>query len=177
MTNNHKNTSVTKTSIFGVLAGFSFIAVSLFFYQSGKNINLNPQLNNALTLLTIAGVFVGVRKYREDHLNGIISYGKTLGACVYLIAVASLVYGVYIYFIYTYKPELKENYIEMMQPIWTAVYSGALLESVQNIAETAINAGVIAFSEIVKNIITGFLFSLFLAGILKRKEEAKKIDV
>ena len=68
-------------------------------------------------LLSIAGTFIGVRKYREEGLNGSISYGNALGDCVYLITVASFLYGIYIYWLYRHTPELQENYISTINSV------------------------------------------------------------
>ena len=56
---------------------------SLLFIWGGKSVAMNPQLNNVIMLLTIFGVFVGAKKYRDEALGGVISYGKALGAGLY----------------------------------------------------------------------------------------------
>lgn len=169
MENEKKNTFISKNTIFGLFVGLGFIVASYIFHLSGKSISLNPQLNNVIMLLTITGTFIGVRKYREESLNGIISYGAALGACVYLITVASVVYGIYLYILYRSDPELQQNYATSITTILQEVYKGSsILESIQNMTEALITPAVIALAEVFNKIFTGFIFSLFLAGILRK---------
>ena len=171
METNQKNTFISQNTIFGLFVGLSFILASFTFYKSGKSISLNPQLNNVMMLLSIAGTFIGVRKYREESLNGSISYGNALGACVYLITVASLLYGIYIYWLYRHTPELQENYISTINSVLEEVYKGTpLLENMKAMLQNLMTAGFIAFSEIFNKIFTGFIFSLLLAGILRKRK-------
>lgn len=166
-----KNTPfVSQNTLFGGFIGLSFILASYVFFKTGQSVSLNPQLNNVLMLLSIAGAFIGTRKFREEQLGGPLRYAQALGICVYLIATASVLYGCYIYILYRTYPELLENYLEMTADMLEEVYKDSpLLENMQVILKSFMNAGVIAISEVFNKIFTGFIFSLFLAGILRRK--------
>jgi len=171
MKNNRNNTFIVQNTTFGLFVGLSYIVASYIFYKSGQDICLNPRLNNVIMLLSIAGAFIGVRKYREEHLNGVLSYAQALGACVYLLGVASVLYGCYIYILYHYNPGLRESYINMTTGILEELYKGTpLLENMQTFLSTFMTAGAIAMAEIFNKIFTGFIFSLLLAGILRRKQ-------
>lgn len=164
------NTFISQNTIFGLFIGLSFILASYAFYKTGQQVSLNPRLNNVIMLLSLAGAFIGARKYREEHLNGILSYAKALGICIYLIAVASVVYGIYIYILYRHNPELQENYLDMTTGMLEEIYKGSpLLENMQVILKSFMTAGAIAFAEVFNKIFTGFIFSLLLAGILRKK--------
>ncbi|MDE6452290.1 MAG: DUF4199 domain-containing protein [Odoribacter sp.] len=166
----NKHTFITQNTIFGLCIGVSFMLASYIFYKSGQQINLNPRFNNILMLLTIAGSFIGTRKYRDENLDGKLSYPKALGTCVYLTAIASVSYGIYIYTLYHIHPELQEEYLNMTKSILEEVYKNSpLLETMQTLLTSFMTAGMIAFSETFNKIFTGFIFSLFLAGILRRK--------
>ena len=65
-----------QNSIFGCLIGGTFIFASLLFILAGKGIVVNAQFHNIIMMLTIFGIFIGVRKYRDEQLAGVISYGK-----------------------------------------------------------------------------------------------------
>lgn len=166
----NKHTFITQNTVFGLCIGVSFMVASYVFYLSGQQLSLNPQFNNILMLLTLAGCFIGTRKYRDEHLDGQISYPKALGVCVYLIAVASALYGVYVYALYRIHPELQEEYLTMTNGILEEVYKDSpMLETMRTLLDSFMTAGTIAFSEAFNKIFTGFIFSLFLAGILRRK--------
>ena len=87
-----KKNFFSQNTLFGLFVGLSFIAVAYAYYRSGRGVSLNPQLNNVILLLSIVGAFIGVRKYRDELPDNCLSYGKALGACTYLIAVASVIY-------------------------------------------------------------------------------------
>lgn len=164
-----KNTFIQQNTIFGLFIGVSFILASYVFYKTGRSISINPQLNNVIMLLSIAGAFIGVKKYRDDnHRNG-YSYTSALGACMYMISVAAVIYGIYIYTLYQRIPGLQENYVTMVTTVLEEVYKGSpLLENMKTMIETFMTPAAIAFAEVFNKIFTGFIFSLLLAGILRR---------
>lgn len=164
------NTFITQNSLFGILVGLSLILASFVFYITGKNIMLNPQLSNAMLLLSIAGAFIGVRKYREEQLQGFISYPLALGGCIYIISVGSLLYGIYAYAIYHYDPELQAGYLSTLQVMLNEMYKGTpMLDNIKNMMEHLVSPAFIAATETFNKILTGFIFSLLIAGILRRK--------
>ena len=164
------NTFITKNSLFGVLVGLSLILASLVFYITGKNIMLNPQLSNVMMLLSIAGAFIGVRKYREKQLEGFINYSQALGGCIYIITIGSLIYGIYAYALYRYDPELQASYLTTLQVMLDEMYKGSpMLDTVKNMMEHLVSPAFIAATETFNKILTGLIFSLLMAGILRRK--------
>lgn len=76
-----------QNSIFGCLIGATFIFASLLFILAGKGIVVNAQFHNIIMMLTIFGIFMGVRKYRDEQLAGVISYGKALKTGIYILCV------------------------------------------------------------------------------------------
>lgn len=172
MTQEKNNTFLIQNTVFGLFVGLSFILTSYVFYKSGRVISLNPQLNNVIMLLSIAGAFIGVRKYRDESHAGIITYGTALGACTYLISVAAMLYSIYIYYLYSRNPELQENYIGLMESVLDELYKGSpLLENMKTMLKAFMTPATIAFAEFFNKIFTGFIFSLFLAGILRRNRK------
>lgn len=167
-----KNTFISQNTLFGLFVGLGFIIAAYIFYKSGKSISLNPQLNNVIMLLSIAGAFIGVRKYREENLNGNISYGTALRTCTYLLSVAAVLYGIFIYYLYRSNAELQENYISTLESMLQEIYKGSpVLENMLAMIKTFMTPAAIAFAEIFNKIFTGFIFSLLLAGILRRNRK------
>lgn len=165
-------TFFVQNSIFGLLIGVSFIVVSLVYYKTGQSICVNPQLNSVTMMLSIAGAFIGGRKYRDDHLGGIISYWKALGTCIYLITVAAFLYGIYVLILFHYDPSSQTAYFAMLEQVVTMlkeVYANSpLLPEIESMAKQLGTPFFIGFSAIFDKIFTGFIFSLFLAGLIRR---------
>ena len=156
-----KKNFFSQNTLFGLFVGLSFIAVAYAYYRSGRGVSLNPQLNNVILLLSIVGAFIGVRKYRDELPDNCLSYGKALGACTYLIAVASV--------IYRHHPELLENYLTSIETTFKEVYSdSAFTENMISMLKAFTTPATIAFAETFNKIFTGFIFSLLLAGLLRR---------
>ena len=162
------NTFISQNTLFVLLIGLSFIIATYIFYGFGKSLNL--QINQeTIMLLGIVGVFFGVRKYRDENLNGSISYDKALGACIYQFSIATLTYGIYTYYLYRTSPELQENYLANLNEVLQAFYKDSpLLEEMKAIMKITMTPAIIAMAEVFNRIFIGFIFSLLLAGILRR---------
>lgn len=164
-----KNTFFTHNTLFGIFVGLSFVVTSYIFFKTGREISLNPQLNNVIMLLSIVGIFFGVRMYRDQQCGGYISYKKALAASIWLLAVAAVLYGIYLYTLYNKFPELKENYLGVIEAALQEHYSGSpLLENMNTMFKAFTTPATIALGEVFNKLFTGAIFSLFIAGILRR---------
>ncbi len=176
MTPQKKNSFFTQNSLFGLFVGLSFIAVAYAYYKGGRGVSLNPQLNNVILLLSIAGSFIGVRKYRDELSATHFSYGQALGACIYLLSVASVVYGIFVYFLYRHHPELLENYLLSVETTFREVYAGsALADNMISMLKAFTTPTTIAMAEIFNKILSGILFSFFVAGLLRKNKKHELI--
>ena len=102
--------------------------------------------------------------------------GEALGACTYLIAVASVIYGCFVFYLYRHHPELLENYLTSIETTFKEVYSdSAFTENMISMLKAFTTPATIAFAETFNKIFTGFIFSLLLAGLLRRTRKNKFI--
>ena len=148
-----KKNFFSQNTLFGLFVGLSFIAVAYAYYRSGRGVSLNPQLNNVILLLSIVGAFIGVRKYRDELPDNCLSYGKALG----------------VFYLYRHHPELLENYLTSIETTFKEVYSdSAFTENMISMLKAFTTPATIAFAETFNKIFTGFIFSLLLAGLLRR---------
>lgn len=160
-----------QNSIFGCLIGATFIIASLIFILAGKGVVVNPQFHNIIMMLTIFGVFIGIRKYRDEQLNGIITYGKALKTGIYILSIASLCYAVYTFLLYTFSTNLLEEFKKMtLTTIKVASQNSPLLKMIEDNADLYFFPASIAFSELFNRILTGAAFTLFIAGLVKRSK-------
>ena len=154
-------------TLFGGLIGGSFIIASLLFAYAGKGVVANPQFNNIIMMLTI----IGIKKSRDDHLAGIISYGKALSTGIYILAVAAVCYAVYTFILYSSDSELLATYKKVMLTMMNEVYKNMNLQELFNtsLSDLFFSPVVIAFGELFNRILVGAAFTLFIAGLVKRK--------
>lgn len=166
----NKPTFFSANTPFGLVTGIGFIAASYACYKTTGMLNMDPRLNNVILLLIIAGAFIGVRRYREKVLNGFISYSQALGTSVYIIAVGTIVYGIFLYIMYQQFPELQENYLSNIITVLDEVYKGnPMLDTMKNMMQAMVSPIFISLTEIFNKLFTAVMFSLLLAGLLKRK--------
>jgi hypothetical protein len=174
-----KKNFFSQNTLFGLFVGLSFIAVAYAYYRSELIsavfvIVVHKWRHNLL--LSIVGAFIGVRKYRDELPDNCLSYGKALGACTYLIAVASVIYGCFVFYLYRHHPELLENYLTSIETTFKEVYSdSAFTENMISMLKAFTTPATIAFAETFNKIFTGFIFSLLLAGLLRRTRKNKFI--
>ena len=172
MENTKRNIFLQKNTLFGLCIGLSFIVISYLYYKTGRDITTNPRFNNLLLLLSIAGAFIGTRKYREEVLAGKLSYGYALGCCLYLIGVAAVSYSVYLYFLYSAHPELVKSYVTTLEAAFQEIYGqNNPAANLNNLLQTLITPLFLALANIFSQLLTGIIFSLFLAGLLRKEKK------
>ena len=147
-----------QNSIFGCLIGGTFIFASLLFILAGKGIVVNAQFHNIIMMLTIFGIFIGVRKYRDEQLAGVISYGKALKTGIFILCIASLCYAVYVFFLYTFNT------------LKITGQNSPLFKMLEENVDVYFVPASIAFGELFNRIIVGAAFSLFIAGLVRRSK-------
>ena len=99
-------------TIAGVLMDLLFF-ISFWMMDKGYLTHDSSELFGYTTMIIVLSfIFVGVRSYRNDHLGGVMTFGKGLTAGLLIAAVASLFYagGWEIY--YNTVPNVKEKFIQ-----------------------------------------------------------------
>jgi len=165
----HSNPLLRHSFLFGALIGGVLILTSLMFYFRGVPISINPQITSINYFLIMTGVYFGLRIYRNDVLNGIISYGRALGAGVLIIGVAGAFYGLYIYILVKYfDPSILQEFVGIMEKSFVeANYKEKDIELLMSFYEK-ISPGVFAFAQWFSKLGAGFFFSLILAFFFSR---------
>ena len=166
---NKKDLYWKQNTLFGLLMGSSFCLASLIFVWSGRSVAMNPQLNNITTRLTVVGIFMGRRKYRDEALGGSISYARAFGVGMFLLAIASIVYALYTYILYSSSSELFAMYKNHILLMIKQVYENSpMYNTLTETFNTFLMPVSIAIGEFVNHIFSGIIFTLLLAWIIKR---------
>lgn len=78
---------------YGVIAGIiELILLALSMGLVADHGMLGMALGYLSMLIALSLVFAGVKKYRDEHLGGVISFGKALGVGLGIAAIAALFY-------------------------------------------------------------------------------------
>ena len=165
-----KSNSFFKTAInLGVMLGLALIIYSilLFFF----NLHLNKYLKNVIYVIIIAFFIWGVKSYRDNHLNGIISYSKALGLSTLMLLLAAIIYTIYSYLLVTV---IDPDYIDKL----LLMTEEQLLK--QGVTDEQIELGVAMQKKIMKPFLIsllvfiemmffGFIIALITSAILKKE--------
>lgn len=168
-------TSFNKDITFGTIIGMLYILTSLLFYFTGKNININPQLNQTLTLLMMTGVFLGGRIYRNEYGISRFGFKKAYKVVITMILISTLIYCFYIYILYSSNTNLVNGYIMLVENTFRELYATSpMLDPMLAILKNYTNPVIIAFTEFINKMFSGIIFAIFIALILRNKTIVKK---
>lgn len=167
---------IKNTIIYGLIAGLIVSIAMLFTTCSIVDFENSMFVGYASMLIAFSLVFVGIRKYRDQYNNGVISFGKAFKIGGIIVLIASTMYVVswlinYFYFV----PDFLEKYTNHI--IATLKESGATAIEIENKRKEMtefsemyqnpfINA-MITYTEILP---VGLIVTLISAFILKRKK-------
>ena len=162
-----------ENTVFGLLMGVGWCVASLVFLRWGKGMAMNPALNNVLVMMAIAGVYLGLRDYRERGLGGVMGYWQGLGRGVYMVVVAAVVYGVYTVVLLEANEGVMEGYKTVMVNAlgeMEKVYgTSPMMEAVKEGIEVYLMPVSVAVGEFFNHVITGCLFAACVAALVYRR--------
>lgn len=152
-----------------------FIVVLYFLFSPKTLLDLGEAFGYAIMVLSMTMVFIGIKRYRDNELNGSISFGQAFGMGVYIAFIGSFVYGVFegiFYEVSDFKEVYTDFYMDKINN------SGATPEVInQQIAEfnqsmamwdNSFSMGIIMFLTV---FILGIIIALVSAAILRKKPE------
>ncbi len=168
---------------YGLRAAFILIildAMLVWFTQNGYvSMGWGEVIGYASMLIALSFIFLGIIHYRDQHENGSISFAKALRVGIFISLIASALYGIYTYALFTWiTPDFTENYYAYMQD---QIRNSALsaeeiqqqlteMEEMQNdpFWGSMLFHGLVMFVTV---LILGLFVSLVAAGLLSRKEQ------
>ena len=171
---------------YGPVAGIIIVLLmALFIAIMGKeqDFQLGKLLGYASMIVALSTIFVGIRKYRDEELNGTISFGKAFQVGLLITLVASAIY-VTAWMIYSAGgggEEMMSAYVD--QTIEKMKASGATeaeitakvaeMEQFQEMYENPIVKIGITFLEIFP---VGLIISLIAAGLLRKPADTLAVS-
>ena len=167
-----KNT-VIKFGFYGLSVAIILFLLALVF---GKGLSYSTQeiIGYATMVTSLSFVFFGIKHYRDNVNNGIVSFGKALLIGVLISAMVGIGIAIADY-IYTtvINPNFAQEFLDTSVKSLETKYSGAELETKKRELIQQMNdyggSGFMAFMMFASVLIIGFIISLISGLILQRK--------
>ena len=166
-----KNTNIWKNAMnWGLIVGVVMVIFSLIMYFLG--LSLEKWVGYISYLIMIAGIVYATIQYRDNVLDGSISYGKALGFGTLVIMFASILSGLYAYVFYAYiDPEMITKMLEMAEE--EMVNKGIPDEQIEMAIEMQskfMKPGLMSLLSIPSLTLIGFIISLITSIFLKKEK-------
>jgi Protein of unknown function (DUF4199) len=176
-----QNKTIMKKIIltFGLIAGAIITALmygsfplykrGVISYDSGELIGYTSMV------IALSMVFFGIKSYRDNHLNGVISFGKALSVGLAIAGVAGLCYAIsWEFYLKFLEPNFMEEYVAMA--IEKAKKAGEPEAEIQkliantNMMKEWYKNPLLRFGMTLAEILpVGILLSFISAGLLRKK--------
>jgi len=167
-----KNT-VFKFGLYGLLVAVILFLLALVF---GKGLSYSSQeiIGYTTMVTSLSFVFLGIKHYRDNVNNGVVSFGKALLIGVLIsamvgcgIAIADYMYTTVI------NPDFAQEFLDTSLKNLQTTYSGAELETKKKELTAQMTdyggSGFMALMMFASVLIIGFIISLISGVILQRK--------
>ncbi len=177
VTKNHRIMENTKVSVWkgtltaGIYLGLALVLYSLFLYFIGQT--FNRTLGLVVYLIYIAGVFFGIKTFRDTYRNGFLTYGQALGAGTVTALYAGIIAAIFTYLLYAViDPDLTAKLIEFSkQKMLDKGLSDEQVEMSMKASKIMMKPWIMAGSAIINSAFLGVIISLIEGIFLKREGE------
>ena len=164
--------------IYGLIGGIivsAFMALTIPNMDADTDMTLSMFMGFASMIVALSTVFLGIKKYRDVHLNGVISFGKAFLIGLYISLIASTMYVLtWMVISDLYMPNFMENYVEAQlnafeQTAATAEEISQKREELNAMAESYKNPVIKALYTYMEIFPVGLIITLISSLVLKRK--------
>lgn len=164
--------------IYGLIGGIivsAFMALTIPNMDADTDMTLSMFMGFASMIVALSTVFLGIKKYRDVHLNGVISFGKAFLIGLYISLIASTMYVLtWMVISDLYMPDFMENYVEAQlkafeQSAATSEEVSQKREELKAMAESYKNPVIKALYTYMEIFPVGLIITLISSLILKRK--------
>ena len=160
------------TMTYGLITGLVLIIYTLLLYMTNNLLEQNFILGILNYVILIAGILIGTRTYRDQHLGGYISYGKALGTGVLISIFSGVIMGVFTYLLYqVIDPGLMEKSIQLIQEeMLKQGMAESQVETMTEMQQTIRSPLVMMFGSIISYGFLGLIFSLITSIFTKNEK-------
>lgn len=174
MENTNQSSFLKSTMNYGAMLGLALVIYSVILWMFG--LTFSKPLGYLSYLLIIAGLYLGIRAFRDQESGGFISYGRALGVGTMIGLFAGVITGFFTFIMFKFMdPELVDKAILMAEE---ALYKRGMTEDQIEMAIKAqkmfMKPVIFAISSILGSVFMSFIFSLIISIFLKKEESPFK---
>lgn len=168
-----KTNSIWKAGLtYGAMLGLLMIIYTILLYVMDQS--FNKVLGYVTFLFIIVMVFYGAKSYRDNILNGYISYGRALGISMIIVLVAAIINAIYFYIHITI---VDGEYINKLmaateEELLGKGMSDEQIEMAINIQRKMIKPALMSILGILSIGFWGFIFSLITSIFVKKEGDS-----
>ena len=165
----NKNDILKHSATYGAIIGFALIIYTILLYIA--DLSLSRGLGYLSYVIIIAGLFLSIKKFRENEPLDAIKYGKALGVGVLTCVFMGFIGSVFTYLQFRFlDPDLVNKILEMSEEkLLDKGLSEDMIEMQSEFMMKFMSPGIMALSSFISYIFMGTVFSLILAAILKKE--------
>lgn len=157
---------------YGAMYGLASVVVGLIFYFAGADLQSKaPQWIGYILMIAI--LYMGIKNYRDQDLQGFIGYGHSLGTGVLIGLYGGIIIGFYTVLLFKYiDPDLVVKILERAEEDMLA--SGTPESQVEVAMEWTkkfMNPGMLFVFSVLGSAFMAMLFSLVISAFLKKEQK------
>ena len=165
----NKNDILKHSATYGAIIGFALIIYTILLYIA--DLSLSRGLGYLSYVIIIAGLYIGIKKFRENEPSEAIKYSKALGVGVLICVFLGFIGSVFTYLQFRFiDPDLVNKILEMSEEkLLDRGLSEDMIEMQSEFMMKFMSPGIMALSSFISYIFMGTVFSLILAAFLKKE--------
>lgn len=168
-----KENSLAKSAMYyGALIGAALVLYTFIIYLTGQT--TNRFLGFVQYFIIIGGIYYAVKKYRDESLNGFISYGKALGFGTLTIFFAALIIGFFTFILYSYiDPSMIDKILAISEDAMVARgMPNDQIDMAMEWTRKFTTPLALTISTVFGLTFMGFIFNLIISLIVKKNDDS-----
>ena len=166
-----KRSQIKIALTYGAMLGLAAVIVYLLFYFMGAD----PQskLPGYISyLFTIVAIVYGVKNYRDQDLNGFITYGRSLGTGVLIGLTSGIISGIFMVLMYTLiDPDLTQKMLDIaQQKMSEKSLTDEQMEMGLKMARKFMSPPFLFIFAVAGTVFMSFIFSLIISIFIKKEQ-------
>jgi hypothetical protein len=156
----------------GLITGLALIIYSVLLFV--LELNLKSGLNYLAYLIIIAGFIYGTKTYRDNALNGSITYSKALGYSTVILLVAAILSTIYNYVFFTIiDPDIVDKILAVSEEkMLSRGMSDEQIEMGIEMSKKFMSPVLMTIMGFIWTMIFGFILALITSAFIKKDDDS-----